>query len=273
MKKLVFAILALLVVSSTSSATTRYTIVFDIPGDLDEPIFWLDHPMLNGNPNAKMVVTLETSAREYQYSVFYLGFSNAWFLARNDFENLPASRPIVTIVDQASVLMHTTTAGNTQNDGTILSHPDLDGNPDARPMFTMDTSNTSFPTLNSPLGLFYFNGNNWVIFRQDMGDMPLGLDFQVFIPKPWEYHFERDVDAADIVGQNALMPDQVGFVTPDRFHVRHEFESFYNNSYVVPSQFTVGGELIPSIVLNIDMPENSDFIVYQYPIFASGMEP
>lgn len=272
MRILILVALSLLAASGTATATTRYTIVFDIPAGLDEPIFWLDHPMLNGNPDAKMLVSLETSARDYQYSVFYLAFSNAWFLARNDFENLPAMRPIVTIVEQDAVLMHTTTAGNTQNDGTLFSHPDLNGNPDARPMFTMDTTNTSLPTLNSPLGLIYIN-NSWGVFRQDMGDMPLGLEFQVFIPKPSEYHFERDVDAADIVGQNALMPDQVGFVTPDRFHVRHEFESFYNNSYVVPSQFLVGGELIPSIVLNIDMPENADFIVYQYPLFANGMEP
>ena len=272
MRRIYFAILALMAYSSISSATTRLTVVFDIPPDFDQPIFWLNHPLLNSNPDAKMLVSLETSGRSYQYSVFYLDFSNAWYLARNDFENLPASRPIVTILDQDSVVMHTTTAGNTQNDGTVISHPDLNGNPDARPMFTMDTSNTSFPTINAPLGLFYLN-NSWIIFRQDMADMPLGLEFQVFIPKPTEYHFQRNVAPGDIMGSFGLMPDQVGLVNPDRFHVRHVYESFYNNSYVVPSQFTDGGVLTPSIQVSTNMPDNADFIVYQYPIFADGMEP
>lgn len=74
--------------------------------------------------------------------------------------------------------VHVATADNISTNWTYIDHPDLNGNPDARFLFSQRFNGVN---NNHPTGIWY-NGTNWTIYNEDLSPMPVGAAFNIYIP-------------------------------------------------------------------------------------------
>ena len=76
--------------------------------------------------------------------------------------------------------VHTSTAENTVGDfdhRTLLDHPDLNGNPDAKVMVVQREGGNPHP-----VGLYYSSASSrWGVFNEDLAPMSVGTEFNVYI--------------------------------------------------------------------------------------------
>ena len=76
--------------------------------------------------------------------------------------------------------VHIATADNIASNLTYIDHPDLNGNPNARFLFSQ-RSDDEDTVNNNPTGIWY-NGSNWTIYNENMVTMPIGVQFNIYIP-------------------------------------------------------------------------------------------
>ncbi|MFT4062188.1 MAG: T9SS type A sorting domain-containing protein [Edaphocola sp.] len=76
--------------------------------------------------------------------------------------------------------VHIATAGNTVSNRTYIDHPDLNGNPSAKFLFSQHYNGIENP---NPTGIWYNSGTSkWAIFNENLVDMPAGIQFNIYIP-------------------------------------------------------------------------------------------
>ena len=85
-----------------------------------------------------------------------------------------------------SVFTHTATDANSRGDYTYISHPAIDGDPDAVVLVapSTDGGNDGDASYDHNIGVWYEGANEkkWAIFDQDRAAMPAGATFEVIIP-------------------------------------------------------------------------------------------
>lgn len=159
-------------VTTTSNTTGHITI--------------LDHPALNGNPNAIVFVSPVWKEQGDQnttnaFGVQYNG--SRWTIVNQNeavMSAFPTERFRFTVmffpVANANVFIHTVTDANQAAHLSILDHPLLNNNPTAVLTITQlyDVSNPH------EIGVLYTNGR-WAIFNQDQTTLPLNAKFNVMV--------------------------------------------------------------------------------------------
>src|SRR5688500_10320127 len=81
------------------------------------------------------------------------------------------------------LFVHTATVANVLGNWTTISHPSLDGNPNAIVLITPNWNPGGVGgTYNDHEVGIYYTGTNWAIFNQDLALMPAGPAFNVYIP-------------------------------------------------------------------------------------------
>lgn len=83
-----------------------------------------------------------------------------------------------------SIFVHTATSANTSGYITTISHPDLDGNPDAKIVVThnWNPNGTNSNVYNNNIDGVWYNGSNWTIYNEDYTTpMVAGASFNVYI--------------------------------------------------------------------------------------------
>jgi hypothetical protein len=106
----------------------------------------------------------------------------------NQNANAPANNTVFT---------HTATDANSRGDYTYISHPAIDGDPDAVVLVAegTDRGNARGASYDHNIGVWYEGANEkkWAIFNQDRAAIPAGRIFEVIIPPESEtfVHYAR----------------------------------------------------------------------------------
>jgi hypothetical protein len=149
----------------------------------------LDHPLLNGNPNAIFFVTHNWNPggvgniyNNYNIGVFFDGI--AWRIYNLGFEYFEkgASFNVFIPTPGANVFVHTAAVGNTTGNATRITHPLTDGDPSAMLLITPNLNPGGGPSVlnNSPVGVYY-TGAQWAVFNQNTAVMTNGASFNVMV--------------------------------------------------------------------------------------------
>ena len=149
----------------------------------------IDNPNTNSNPTAKLFITHNLDAsgsgvyNDHVSGLWYNGTS--WTIFSQDGSTIPensAYHILVADETQSTVFQHTARLANTLGNWTALTHPELDGNPDARILVTQILIDSAGNTYNNrEIGVFYNDANKWAIFNENMDAMPDGASFNILI--------------------------------------------------------------------------------------------
>jgi hypothetical protein len=106
------------------------------------------------------------------------------------YANAPANKAVFT---------HTATDANSRGDYTYISHPAIDGDPNAVVLVAQSTDrgNARGASYDHNIGVWYegVNEKKWAIFNQDRAAIPAGRTFEVIIPQASEtlvHYAKRD---------------------------------------------------------------------------------
>lgn len=131
---------------------------------------------------------------------------------------------VLVLVPQSDNFLHTATSANISGHYTKIDNALANNHPNAM-IFTTPNWNpggTSGTYLNHNIGMWYGSGN-WYIFNQDITDMPVGADFNVFIPNPDASVFVHKATAGNSSGDQTAIDypltngdsNAIVFVTPN----------------------------------------------------------
>jgi hypothetical protein len=150
----------------------------------------IDNANTNGNPNAKLFITHSwngSGSGVYNNHVSGLWYDGSnWTIFNEDpgvISIVENSSYNVLVADetQSVVFQHTARPSNIVSNWTILSHPELDGNPDARILVTQILIDTAGSIYNNrEIGVWY-DGSKWAIFNQNVDPMPDGASFNILV--------------------------------------------------------------------------------------------
>jgi len=152
----------------------------------------INHPDLNGNPNANIILTTYFNPNglrnDHNYGVWYDGGTMRWIIYSEDFADIPLdSAFFVGIAGGLGVsAKHQATAGNISGNYTVIDHPILNGDPNARFTFTHNWGTSGDPSnvvIDNTMGVWY-TGSNWSIYTEDSTAMPENAEFDLFIFDP-----------------------------------------------------------------------------------------
>ena len=145
----------------------------------------LDNALTNNNPNALVFFTHNWSVSNIYNNkamgVYYSGTKWAIYSEDQSAFQLNDNFNVFAVNPSNNAFIHTAAIGNINVNGTTISNPYLDGNPNATIIVSHNWSaNTSGVYLDHPIGVWY-DGTNWIIFNQDLAAMPVDAAFNVLI--------------------------------------------------------------------------------------------
>ena len=109
----------------------------------------------------------------------------------------------------ATTFVHRATDANSLGDYTILSHPRINGDPDAVVLAVPapDRGSAGDGAYDHNTGVWYMpEENKWAIFNQDLAPVPAGSAFEVTVP-PAEEGFVHRARPADTFGNVTYLDD------------------------------------------------------------------
>ena len=125
--------------------------------------------------------------------------------------NAPANKTVFT---------HTATDANSRGDYTYISHPAIDGDPNAVVLVaeSSDRGNAGGASYDHNIGVWYegVNEKKWAIFNQDRAAIPAGRTFEVIIPQASEtlVHYAK---LDNTVGNFTYLNNPLTVGEPDAF--------------------------------------------------------
>ena len=155
----------------------------------------IDHPFLNDNPNAKIVITNDynTSYNPGTFGVYYSA-TNKWGIFNEDGATpIPAGFTFNVLLEPALLphlptmsYTHESTTGNIIGNYTEIDHPLLNNNPDANFVATHNLSGNAVNVwFDHPIGVWYKTGTNrWTIFTEDTFTFVADVTFNIAIAMP-----------------------------------------------------------------------------------------
>jgi hypothetical protein len=166
----------------------------------------LNHPDLNGNPNAHLFITTYYNPNglrnNHPYGVWYDVNTDRWIIYAEDFATIPLNSAFFYAVQPeiAQTLTHTADSGNTTANWTEIDHTLLNNNPNAIVLITHNwglSGASSNVIMDKAVGVYYFNNSRWAIFTEDTSNMPLDIEYDIMIYDP-----SLGIDDAGIEGLN-----------------------------------------------------------------------
>ena len=154
----------------------------------------LDNPLINGNPDAQILVTqnygtgVTNRAHNHRVGLLYDNTSNRWLIFNEDFSAMPngVMFNVLVVPPKSGFFVQTATLDNTTCCGTGINNPDLNNNPDALVYVTQNWNPPEAPNQvnnDHPIGVDYYFGA-WFIINLDGGTMPIGASFNVYYTLP-----------------------------------------------------------------------------------------
>ncbi len=157
-------------IATAGNSTANYTII--------------DNPNTNTNPTAKLFITHNYGIyNNHASGLWYNGSS--WTIFNEDGSSMTENSVYNVLVadeTQSTVFQHTARPSNIVGNWTVLSNPDLDGNPNARILVTQIIISPEYLYNNREIGVWY-DGSHWAIFNENQENMPDGASFNVLVLK------------------------------------------------------------------------------------------
>ena len=172
------------------NGTDVYVHIADLANQgTDDSYSVLNHPDINNNPDA--IITLTTyynpsSLRnDKSYGLWYDDGDNRWIIYAEDLDAIPLDSAFFVSIEGTTTTSakHVATAGNISGNYTVISHPLLDGDPEARFVFTHNWGASGDATnviVDEVMGAWY-TGSNWAIYTEDLSDFPVNAQFNLMI--------------------------------------------------------------------------------------------
>lgn len=152
----------------------------------------LNHPDLNGNPNARLYIQTYFNPNglrnNHPYGVWYDVNINRWIIYAEDFAMIPLDTAFFYTVDPvvAQTLTHRADAGNITGNYTVIDHPLLNNNPNGIVLINHNwglSGASSNVIMDKAVGVWY-TGSAWAIFTEDLTAMPIDIEFDLMIYDP-----------------------------------------------------------------------------------------
>jgi hypothetical protein len=155
---------------------------------------YLDHPLLNGNPNAIALVTQNVNpgavymgANNHQIGLWYSDWHEKWSVFNQDVADMPDPAAFNVFVPPAGANTFTqvTTEDNRENQSTFIDHPLTNQNPSRNALFTPNWNPAGLPGQDNDhaTGIWFHNARQQsAIHNEDLAEMPLEAAFNVHIP-------------------------------------------------------------------------------------------
>lgn len=166
-------------VSSLNNITKNYT--------------FIDHPSLNGNPNAKLFVSKLFSSDgslgklgNHTVGVFYSITEKKWAIYNQDKVNMEEGMTFSVVFEGKTIhntFVHKADPGNTNGHITIIDDPACNGNPNVKILITQNYNPNGSITgvYNDHEVGVYYNGTKWAIYNEDKVDLAAGAAFNVLV--------------------------------------------------------------------------------------------
>lgn len=149
----------------------------------------LDHPSINNNPNA--VITLTTYfnpnglRNNETYGLWYDDAAQRWNIFTESLNDITLDTAFFVGIEGGVTAtdIHVANAGNISSNYTVITHPLLDGNPDATFTFTHNwgASGDAANIISDHITGAWYTGTNWAIFNEDLAAMPENIEFNLKI--------------------------------------------------------------------------------------------
>jgi len=162
----------------------------------------IDNPLLNNNPNAIFFITKTWTNGIYDSShvgIWYSESAARWSVYNEDgFTPLQLNSTYNIFIPNAGTTWFKHVATTTDYI-TVLDHPLLNGNPNARIFVAHDYTNGAGTTgyINDEIGVWY-NGSNWTIYAEVLPNLFVGATFNVLIVSDFNTGIEKHSDQANL---------------------------------------------------------------------------
>jgi len=167
--------------------------IADLANQAANPVYSIiNHPDLNGNPNARIVLTTYFNPNglrnDHPYAVWYNGTTDRWNIFPEDLVNLPLDTAFFIGIPDGNVAVatHRADAGNISGNYTVIDHPLLNNDPNAVFVYTHNwgiSGGSGNVVLNEVTGVWY-TGSNWAIYTEAQTAMPEDAEFDLMIFDP-----------------------------------------------------------------------------------------
>lgn len=151
----------------------------------------IDHPLANGNPNARLLVTQHWNPyggigvyNDHAIGVYY--FNGRWHIFNQDTVAMPsgAAFNVMALPDGPDSFVHTVTAANTTIQSTFMDHRRTNHNRHALVFITpnWNPGGVGGTYNNRHTGVFYsVSLQRWAVFNQNLEAMPVNAAFNVYV--------------------------------------------------------------------------------------------
>jgi len=167
--------------------------IADLANQATNPVYSvINHPDLNGDPNARIVLTTyynpNSLRNDHTYAVWYNNTTDRWNIFPEDLTNLPLDTAFFIGIPDGNVAetTHRSDAGNISGNYTTIDHPLLNNNPNAVFVYTHNwgiSGGSGNVVLDQVTGAWY-TGSNWAIYTEAQTAMPENVEFDLMIFDP-----------------------------------------------------------------------------------------
>lgn len=145
----------------------------------------IDHPLLNGNPNAVFIHThLNLTGPLNNHITGLQYYDGKWTIFNEDLMSpiLNGSTYHIVIPESSSLAFTHITNNQSSAVFSLIDHPDLNGNPNAQ-FFISHNLSQSVNVLDKNIAAYYQPfAQRWGVVTEDLSVMPNGMAFSVVIP-------------------------------------------------------------------------------------------
>ena len=157
----------------------------------------IDHPLINGNPNAIVFVTPNYNPgggggthNDHNIGIWYNSSRQKWAIFNQDGAAMPvnAAFNVLVLVPQSDVFVHKATSANIFLNYSLIDHTLSNADPNAIVFVTSNWNpggSSSGIYNNQNIGVWYSLTQKWSVFNQNTtAPMPNNAAFNVLIPHP-----------------------------------------------------------------------------------------
>ena len=158
-------------------------------GNISADASYLDHPDLNNNPGAQLLISHTWNPpgsggvyNDNATGVFYSNTQNQWGIYNENSDPMIVGSSYTVYIDQGSdITLHIADVANqgSVDSYTVVSHPDLNSNPDAQIILTTYFSPNGVRNDHNYSVWYDVNIERWIIFTEDLLAIPLDSAFFV----------------------------------------------------------------------------------------------
>jgi hypothetical protein len=184
----------------------------------DVNVTYIDHPLLNGNPDAIALATQNWNPggrefgvyNDHHTGVWYSTTQGRWSIFNQDLAEMPEGAAFNVYVPPigANAFTHVATPDNIDTQVTNIDHPETNGDPNGITLFTPNWNPRGLDgTYNDhATGIWYSNLEPKAsIFNEDIANMPVEAAFNVLIPDENAVVFTHTATIANSIANSTAL--------------------------------------------------------------------